>query len=120
MICAIIYLGILDKASFFNLKKRVENDYALNKAEYPMTVTAVQSHLLNYQPNYKSNRNSQSNGVSNQLIFAQRGKTGDDKGDRKEKEQRPSRNLDNITFNNYGWKFHYSGKSECSTQTKLK
>ena len=58
----------------------------LNKAEYPRTVTAVQSLLLNYQPNYKSHRNYQSNGVSNQLMFVQRGKNGDGEGDGKEKE----------------------------------
>ena len=50
-----------------------------------MTVAIVQSLLLNYQPNYNSNRNYQSKWVSNQLMFTQRGKTGDDKGDRKEK-----------------------------------
>ena len=70
MICAILYLDNLDKSRFTDLKKRVENDYGLNKAEYPRMVTAVQSLLLNYQPNYNSNRNSQSNEVSNQLMFA--------------------------------------------------
>ena len=86
MLCAILYMDKSDKARFADLKKRVKNDYVMNKAEYPRTVTAVQSLILNYQPNYNSNRNYQSNGVSNQLMFAQRGKTGDDKGDRKEKE----------------------------------
>ena len=39
MLCAIIYLENSDKARFSDLKKRVENDYVLNKAEYPSTVT---------------------------------------------------------------------------------
>ena len=86
MICKILYLEKSDKARFADLKKRVENDYVPNKAEYPRTVTALQSLLLNCQPNYKSNRNSQSNRVRNQLMFAQRKKTGDDEGDGKEKE----------------------------------
>ena len=80
MLCAILYLDNLDKARFAYLKKRVENDYVLNKAEYPRTVIAIQSLLLNYQPNYKSNRNYQSNGANNQLMFAQRRKTEDGKG----------------------------------------
>ena len=84
MLCAILYLENSDKARFSDLKKRIENDYVLNKAEYPRTVNAVQSLLLNYQPNYKSHRNPQFNGVSNQLMFAQRGKNGDDEGDGKE------------------------------------
>ena len=83
MLCAILYLENSDKARFADLKKRVENDYVLKKAEYPRTVTAVQSLLLNYQPTYNSHRNSQSNRVINQLIFAQRGKTGDGEGDGK-------------------------------------
>ena len=78
MICKILYLEKSDKARFADLKKRVENDYVPNKAEYPRTVTALQSLLLNYQPNYNYNKNPQSNGVSNHIIFAQRGKTGDD------------------------------------------
>ena len=81
MLCGILYLENSDKARFADLKKRIENDYVLNKAEYPKTVTAVQSLLLNYQPNYNSHRNSQSNGVRNQIMFAQCGKTGDDEGD---------------------------------------
>ena len=52
------------------------------------TVTAVQNLLLNFQPNYNSNRQSQSQGVSNQLMFAQRGKMGDDKGETKEYKQK--------------------------------
>ena len=45
MICAILYLENSDKSRFADLKKRVENDYVLNKAEYPRTVTSVQSLL---------------------------------------------------------------------------
>ena len=82
MLWAILYLEKSDKANFADLKKRVKNDYVMNKAEYPRTVTAVQVILLKYQPNYSSNRNYQSNGVRNQLMFAQHGKTGDDKGNR--------------------------------------
>ena len=83
-------------------------------------VTSVQILLLNYQPNYNSHRNSQSNGVSNQLMFAQRGKTGDDKGDRKEKDQRPRRNMDHITCNDCGEKGHYAGNNDCPNQARLK
>ena len=61
MLCTILYLENSDKVRFSDLKKLVENDYALNKAEYPRTVTTVQSLLLK--------RQSQSNGVSNQLNF---------------------------------------------------
>ena len=89
MLCAILYLENSDKARFANLKKRVENKYVLNKAEYPRTVTAVQSLILNYQPNYNSHRNTQSNRVRNQLLFAQRGITGDNDGDGKENNQIP-------------------------------
>ena len=92
----------------------------LNKAEYPSTVTSVQSLLLNYQPNYNSHGNSQSNGVSNQLMFAQRGKTGDNEGDGKEKEQRPMINLDHITCNDSVEKGHYAGNNDCPTQARLK
>ena len=102
MLCAILYLKNSDKARFADLKKRIENYYVLNKAEYPRTVTAVHSLLLNYQPNYNSRRNSQPNGFSNQLIFAQRRKTGDNDVDRKDKEQRPRRNMDHITCNYCG------------------
>ena len=83
MLCAILYLENSDRARFADLKKRVENDYVLNKAEYPRTVTTVQSLLLNYQPNYNSHRTSQSNWVSNQLMLAHRGKTGYNEGDLK-------------------------------------
>ena len=55
MICAILYIDNSDKSRFADLKMRVENDYVPNKAEYPRTVTAVQSVLLNNQPNYKYN-----------------------------------------------------------------
>ena len=46
--------------------------------EYKRTVAEVHSLLLNYQPNYNSNRKSQYQGVSNQLLFTHHGKTGDD------------------------------------------
>ena len=85
MLCAIIYMENSEKSRFSDLEKRVETDYVLNKAEYSRTVTVVHILLLNYQPSYKSNRNYQYNRVSKQLMFAQRGKTGDDEGDRKEK-----------------------------------
>ena len=78
MLSMILYLENSDKARFADLKKRIKNDYVLNKAEYPRAVNAVQSLLLNHQPNYNSHGNSQSNRVINQLIFVQRGKTGDD------------------------------------------
>ena len=97
MLCSMLYLEKSDKSRFVDLKKRVENYYVLNKAEYPSIVTSVHSLLLNYQPNYNSNRNSQSNGFSNQLIFAQGRKTGDEKVDGKDKEQIPRRDLDRIT-----------------------
>ena len=120
MICAILYLENSYKSRFADLKKRIKNDYMLNKAEYPRMVTSVQSLLLKYQPSYNSHRNSQSNGVINQLIFTQRGKTGDNKGDRKEKEQRPRRNLDHITCNHWGEKCHYAGNNDCPTQARRK
>ena len=75
-LCTILYLENTYKARFADLKKRIGNDYVLNKSGYPRPVTALQSLLLNYQPNYNSHRNYQSNGVSNQLMFAQRGKLG--------------------------------------------
>ena len=53
---------------------RVKNDYFLNKVEYPKTVTAVQSLLLNCQPNYS--RKYQSQGSNNRLIFNQCEKLG--------------------------------------------
>ena len=92
----------------------------MNKAEYPRMVNALQSLIVNYQPKYNSNRNSQSNGVSNQLMFAQSGKTRDNKGDVKEKEQRPRRNMDHITCNDCGEKGHYSGNNDCPAEARLK
>ena len=112
--------GNSDKARFSDLKKCIENDYVLNKAEYPRTTNALQSLLLNYQPNYYSHRNSQSNGVNNQLMFAQRGKTGEDEGDGKKKEQRPRINLVHINCNNCAEKVHYAGNNDCPTQARLK
>ena len=120
MLCAILYLENSDKARFADLKKRVENDYVLNKAEYPRMVTSVQSLLLNYHPNYNSHRNYQSKGVRNQLMFVQRGKTGDDEGDGKQKDQIPRKNLDHIPCNNCGEKIHYDGNNDCPTQYRLK
>ena len=83
MILAIIYLENSYTARFADLKKHVENDYIMNKAEYPRTVTSVQSLLLKYQYNYKSNRNSQSNRVRNQLMFGKLRKTREGKGYKK-------------------------------------
>ena len=83
MLCAILYLKNSDKAMFSDLKKCVESNYVLNKAEYTRTGIAVHSLLLNFQPNYNSNRRSQSQGVRNQLMFVQCGKTGDDLGETK-------------------------------------
>ena len=37
--------------------------------------------------------------VSNQLMFTQCGKTGDDEGELKEEKQKPQRNIDHITCN---------------------
>ena len=56
MICAILYLENSDKARFSDLKKRADNKYVLDKAEYPRTFNAIHSLLLNHQPNYNSNR----------------------------------------------------------------
>ena len=53
-------------------------------------------------------------------MFAQRGKTGDDEGDGKEKDQRPRRNLDFITCNNCGEEGNYAGNNDCPTQDRLK
>ena len=80
MIFEILYLENWDKARFFDLKKRVETYYVLKKSEHPSTVTKLQSLLLNYQHNYNSNRTSQSNGVRNNLMFAQHNKNKYDKG----------------------------------------
>ena len=78
IICVILYIDNSEKSSFSELKKRADNYYVLNEAEYPRTVTAVQSLLLNSQTNYNSNRQSQYQGVRNQLMFSQCGKTRDD------------------------------------------
>ena len=112
MLFAIQYIENSDKYRFYDLKKRVENDYVMNKAEHPRTVITVQSILLNYQTNYKSNGNTETNGVSNQIMFAQRGKNGDGEGDGKEKDQIPRRKLDHITCNECGQKVRYTGNSE--------
>ena len=64
-LCAILYLENPDKARYSYIKKHVENDYVLNKAEYPRMVIALKSILLKYKSNYSYNRNSQSNGVIN-------------------------------------------------------
>ena len=40
MLCAILYIENSDKARFSYLRKLVENDYYLNKVEYPSTVTS--------------------------------------------------------------------------------
>ena len=46
MLFSILYLEKSDKSRFSDLKKHVKNNCVLNKAEYPMTVTAVQILLL--------------------------------------------------------------------------
>ena len=109
-----------DKSVFDGLKKGIDNCYVLNKTQYLRTVTMVQSLLLNYQHNYNSNRQSQSKGVSNQIMFAQHGKTGDGGGEKKDQIKKPQRNLDHITCNYCGEKGHYAGNNQLSTQTKLK
>ena len=53
-------------------------------------------------------------------MFVQYRKTWDNQGDRKEKEQRPRRNLDHITCNYCEEKGHYAGNNESPTQTKIK
>ena len=55
MICTILYLENSDTSRSTDLKKRVKNNYILNKVEYPRTVTTVHSLILNYQHNYNSN-----------------------------------------------------------------
>ena len=76
MLCEILYLENSDKARFSDLYNCVENEYVLNKSEYPRMVTSVQIILLKYQPDNNSNINYQSSGFINQLMFAQRGKLG--------------------------------------------
>ena len=73
MPCAPLYLENSDKARFSDPKKRINNNYVLNKVEFPRTINLVHSLLLNYQPNYNSNRKSKSKGVSNELMFAHNG-----------------------------------------------
>ena len=46
--CAILYLESSDKARFDDLDNRVENDYLLNKVEYPRILNTVHILLLNY------------------------------------------------------------------------
>ena len=53
-------------------------------------------------------------------MFAQRGKTGDDEFNVKEKEQRSRRNIDHITCNDCGEKSRYAGNNYCPTQSRLK
>ena len=89
MLYAILYIEYSDKSMFADLKKRVENDYVMNKGEYPRTVNAVQSILLIYQPNYNSNRNSQSNRDSNYIMFVQQGKMGMTKVTEKRRSRDP-------------------------------
>ena len=81
MLCTIVYLEKSDKSRFANIKKRIKNDYVMNKVEYPNTVTAVKSLLLNYQPNYNSSRKSQYQVAGSQQMFPQRGKTWDGEGE---------------------------------------
>ena len=56
MLCVILYLENSEKARFADLKKRVENNYVLNKVEHTRAVTTVHSILLKYQPTYNYNR----------------------------------------------------------------
>ena len=55
MLCTVLYLDNSNKSRFFDLKKRVQNNSIMDKVEYPRTVTAVQSLLKKYEPNYNSN-----------------------------------------------------------------
>ena len=71
------------------MKKCMENNYVLNKTSYPKTVTVVHSLILKYLPYYNSNRQSQYQGVSKQLMFSQHGKTGDYEVETKEYKQNP-------------------------------
>ena len=75
------------------MKERGNNDCVLNKVEYTRTVTAVHILLLNYQPNYNYNTQSQYQGVRNQLMFMQRGKTGDDELKQKTIIRNPEENF---------------------------
>ena len=78
MLRKIPYHENLYKAIFYDLKKRDENDYVYNKAEYPMTVTTVQRIILSHQPKNNYNRQSKYQGVRNKLMFVQCGKTEDE------------------------------------------
>ena len=70
MLQLILYPEYSDRFRFADLSKRARNDYVLNKAEYPRTVSEVQSLLLNFQPNYNSNGKSITQVVRNRLMFA--------------------------------------------------
>ena len=89
MLCTILYFENSYKARFVDLNKCVKNYYVFNKTEYPGIVTAVQRLLLNFQPYYNSNRQSQYRGVSNQLLFAHHSKTGVDYDETKGYKQNP-------------------------------
>ena len=45
-----IYLENNDYTSYSNVKKIVENDYLLSKADHPKTSVKVKSLLQNFQP----------------------------------------------------------------------
>ena len=53
-------------------------------------------------------------------MFAQHRKTGDNEGEGKEKEQRPRRNMDHTTCNDFGEKGHYSGNNDSPNQARLR
>ena len=78
-----------DKSRFLDLKKRVVINYVLHKEDHPRNFTAVQGLLLHYQPSYNSNRQYQSNLISNQLMLMHRGKTGYDEDETKYKKKKP-------------------------------
>ena len=52
-------------------------------------------------------------------MFTQQGKPGDNKGNRKEKDQRTRRSMDHITCNEFGEEGHYTGNNYCPTQFRL-
>ena len=81
----------------------------MNEVDYPKTVTAVQSLLLNCQPSYNSIRQYQSNGINNQLMITWRGKSEDNEGETKDEKQKPLRNIGHIICNGCGEKGHYAG-----------
>ena len=78
ILCYVLYLDNSYKYRFADLNKCVGNDYVLKNSLYPRTINLVQILLLNCQPNYNSNSQSQYQGVRNQPMFTQSGKTGDD------------------------------------------